>query len=77
MMLTSEQDHATIRRPDFEKMFNKISERVVIKHKSITHQNVKITELRAKLAGHKKSVATCTHTVKSTLVEVDTTTHKV
>ena len=38
-MLTSEQDHATIRRPDYQAMFNKINDRVVTKHKSIKHQD--------------------------------------
>ena len=35
MMLTSEQSHATIRIPDFEKMYKESGGRIDIRHKKI------------------------------------------
>ena len=76
-MLTNEQDHATIRRPDFEKMYKESFGRIDKKNIHIKKQTDKIIKLRNELTKGHSDHKSCTTTVKSTLVEVDTTTHKV
>lgn len=49
-MFSAWQDHANIRRPDFEKMSKDTTARIDKRNKSIKHQTDIIIALRAKLA---------------------------
>jgi len=57
-------------------MFKKIGARVEIKHTTIKHNSDLIIKLRAELENGKHSHESCTHNVKSTLIEVDSTKKK-
>lgn len=77
MMFTGRQDHATITRPDFEKLYKESAGRIDIRLKHIKKQTDLIIKLRNELNQGHSTHESCTHTVKSTLVEVDTTKHSV
>jgi hypothetical protein len=64
-MFTKIQDQATIRRPDFEKLYHESKARVDIKRKVIKHQKERIIVLKEKLTEGDSANKTCTHTVKS------------
>jgi hypothetical protein len=65
-MFTANQDHAVIRRPDFEKMYKDSAGRIDKRNKNIKKQTDLIIKLRAELLKGNKAHASCTHTVKST-----------
>tara|TARA_B110000285_G_scaffold72743_1_gene83759 strand:+ start:226 stop:423 length:198 start_codon:yes stop_codon:yes gene_type:complete len=65
-MFSAWQDHANIRRPDFEKMSKDTTARIDKRNKSIKHQTDLIIKLRAELKKSHGTHETCTHTVKST-----------
>ena len=77
MMFTNRQDHAIITRPDFEKMYKDSAGRIDKRNKHIKKQTDLIIKLNAELKKSNGTHESCTHTVKSTLIEVDTTKHSV
>ena len=75
MMFTANQDHAVIRRPDFEKMYKDSAGRIDKRNKNIKKQTDLIIKLRAELKKSNGTHETCTHNVKSTQIEI-ISTHK-